>query len=860
MAKETGMGRIESFWNRVVEAKIPTDLMPLPLLGAVAYLLFRHAATIRPAEGALLIVATAGLLRVGQRWWGWQRGLSKDGFLLDWGHRILLGERTSTVAPEGIRLEDRHLARALNAVIEDLQGGRAELLALRHAMTREWRELDGLVGAVQRHHSAEERTRLEASARLKSLGHDLKAAIEDTLRLEQIELNHRLQAEQSRIQGHAFRSTLDQLRTGLEHFETLLEELQDSFPRLRREEDALGRLADAGLRQGGRLALSVKGLVAHTPRLVDETHSRMEWLSRLRRSADGVRDQTEALARRLEGFRQEAQARIRSFGGAQGSMKELDHVAQQTGLLAVNAAILAQQGGGSAGMEVIGGKLRSLADQTAAGATGMERVLDEYQHGLERETAGLWDLQEVTHKLLADVHELLRTAGHLDHQGHDLERALETHMGLVDQARQSSEQAELFLHEVSARAMAMEAAHGRQWGVEAKITPERENLSRLGARLAEVGEGMARISQQNIDQIWDILSRHQEIRRTDVYRQVTSDELPHLADAVEGADAAWNRIVWARSHRQGRLMDHVPHQPPMGRLHPDGGLRLLLLESDALRRPEASALESWSCDATGQDWNLCLLESLRTESHRLALLALLKESPLSECFPGMELRIAPDGANLRLPHPYPALPAFLAGLRLELAVEPELWDHPFREARPWIPQVQRFIWVGPDAGGGRQHQGMCLAHAWVRDDPRHETFLPWLAHAGHRPPCPWLDEGSVEDRLVDSLSVRCLGLDADPAVLHPIRDRLLQAGAIEGPGGMVLCAVNISHAHPEALLLRLFQPGAELAGALHSDLLPFQLRVRNEVLRGATGDPYQAAWSILEDLHRLGWVMPLPSE
>ena len=859
MAEEKGMGLGRSLWKWASGSKLHMDLMGLPFLGLVAYLLFRHASALAPAEGALLIVATAGLLRAGLRWWDWQRGLASDGSLMDWVQRTLGGERKPMPIPKGLREPDERVAEALNAALEDVQAGQGELQDLRKALRRDWSELDAALASIQQFHAVEADHRNQGAARLASLGQELKTAIEDTLRLDQIELNYRLRADQFRLQGQAFRSTLDQLREGLDHFENLLEELQDTFPRLRREEDALGRLADAGLRQGARLSLSVKGLVAHTPRLVDETQARTEGLRRLRHSADGVRDQAEALARRIESFREEAQARIRTFGGAQGTLKELDHVAQQTGLLAVNAAILAQQEGGSAGMAAIGGRLRFLADQTAEGASGMERTLSEYQQGLERETSNLWDLQEVTQKLMADVHELLRTVGNMDHQGHDLERALESHMGLVDQVRQSSERAELSLHEVGARSMAMEAAHVRQWGVEAKITPQRERLSRMGLRLTEVGGELAHISQQNIDEIWDILGRHQEIRRTGVYRQVTSGELLHLVELPGNAEAAWNGIAWARAERRSRLLELDPAvSPPIGRRDSEGGLHLQLLGQDALQRPEPSALEAWECDATGQAWGLHLAGSLRTESHRLGLLALLKESPLALCFPGVDIHIASLGAQIRLPHPYPGLPAFLAGLRLELPVSPELQDHRFREDGRSLPEAQGLIWIGPGQGGGVQNACMRLVHAWVRDDHRHESFLPWLPYDGHRQPCPWLGDTGGEEGLPEPLPLRCLGLEADPAVLNPIRDRLAAAGAIEGTGGVVLCAIGIGHSHPEALLLRLFQPDVDLAGAPHPELVPFQIRLRDEVLGGATGDPYRASWSLLEDLQRAGWLMPLP--
>ncbi|MFN7957056.1 MAG: methyl-accepting chemotaxis protein [Holophagaceae bacterium] len=835
------------------------DLIGLPVLWLMAYLLFRHASALTPGEGALLIVVTGGLVRAGLRWWDWQRGLASDGSLMDWVQRVIGGERKPITVPAGLREQDERLAEALNAALTDVQKGQSELADLRRALNRDWRELDAALASIQQLHEVEAQQRSQGSAQLASLGQDLKKAIEGTLHLEQIELNYRLRADQFRLQGQAYRSTLDQLREGLDHFENLLEELQDTFPRLRREEDALGRLADAGLRQGARLSLSVKGLVAHTPRLMDETQARTEGLGRLRHSADGVRDQAEALARRIESFREEAQARIRSFSGAQGTLKELDHVAQQTGLLAVNAAILAQQEGGSAGMAAIGGRLRFLADQTAGGASGMERTLDEYQRGLEHETASLWDLQEVTQKLMSDVHELLRTVGSMDHQGHDLERALEAHLGLVDQVRQSSDRAELFLHEVGARAMAMEAAHVRQWGVEAKITPQRERLSRMGLRLTEVGNELARISQQNIDEIWDILARHQEIRRTEAYRQATSGELPRLVEAPGASEAIWNAIAWARAERRLRLLERDPSAPlPIGRQDAEGGLCFQLLGQDSLHRPEPSALEAWRCDVTGQAWDLHLLRSLRTESHRLGLLALLKESPLARCFPGMDVHIASEGVQIRLPHPYPGLPAFLAGLRLELPVAPELHHHPFREEGRKAPEVQGLIWCGPGQGGGVRNACMRLVHGLVRDDHRHESFLPWLPQDGLSKPCPWLGETEIETRLPEPSRVRCLGLDADPAILRPYRDKLTAAGAVEGDGGAVLCAIAVGHAHPESLLLRLFQPDADLAGAFHPSLVPYQIRLRDEVLGGATGDPYQAAWALLGDLRREGWVMPLP--
>ena len=854
------MGQLGVVWKQVSESRILVDLAQILLLGAVAYLLFHQAGTLGPAEGALLIMVAAGLLRLGRHGWEWQRRMTRDGSLVDWVQRTQRGEREPRTLPEGLTERDHWVAGALNGVIEDLQGHRSELAELRQAITRDWRELDVLLEAIQQQREAEVEARLQGGTRLEALGRDLKAVLDRTLRLDQIELSYRLRADQSRLQGQAFRGTLEQLRASQEQFETHLEELRDTFPRLRREEDVLRRLADAGLRQGARMNLSVKGLVAHTSRLVEDASTRAEWLHKLRLTSDGARDHIEALARRMEGFREEAQSRIRSFGGSLGPLKELDQVGQHMGLLAVNAAILAQQETGSTGLAALGGPLRILADQTTECTARIERALGDYQRGLERETAGLWELQEATQRLFSEMHDLLRTAGHLDQHGQALERALEAHLGLVDQVRQTSERAELSLHEVSERAMAMESAHGRQWSVEAKVTPELERLSRMGKRLAEVGDGLARVSQQNIDEIWDILARHQEIRRTEAYRQVTSDGLSQLMDAPEGAEAAWNGINWARAKRRARLEEGGGGRPPVGRMDPDGGLRMLLLGLDSLARPEASALESWTSDPTGQVWELGLLSSLRTESHRLALMALLKECPLAASFPALNMRITPEGVCIQLPHPYPGLPEFLAGLSLELTVEPNLRDHPFREVPPRTPEVQRLAWLGPGQGGGLRNPHMRLVHTWVSDQHHHECVLPRLPYRGARPPCPWSEDDDVQEILSAPLAVRCLGFGTDLAALLPIQDRLVRAGATEGPGGLVLCAINIGHPHPEALLLPLFQPDGDLAGAFHPDLDSYQVRLREEVLGGSAGDPYRAAWSILEDLQREGWLMPLPSE
>lgn len=853
------MGPTDTFWKHILDRRAIADLAILPVLGGTAYLLSRASSLLEPLESAALMMAATGLVLLGRRWLAWQRELVPGGFLADWAHRILEGDRRQAVAPPGLGTEARLAAQAMNAVIQAGQEAEADLARLRSATARDWRDLDGLIGTVQLQQEVRDEAYRSAQARLGSLGRELKSAVESALHLEHLELDHRLRADQNRLQGQAFHAALEQMQSGLDQVGDLLEELHSSFPRLRREEDALGRLADSGLRQGARLGLAVKGLVAHTPRLLDETKARTEQLRRFRHAADGVRDQAEALSRRIGAFRDETQGRIRAFGSAQGSLRSIDQVAQQTGLLAVNVAILAQQGGGATGLQAIGGRLRNLAGQTAEGATDLERAMDQHQQGLERELGGLWDLHEVTQQLVSSVQAFLRMSGQLDQQGQELERALETHLGLVDQVRQASERAERSLHEVAERSTAMESALVRQWGVEAKMVPELERMARLSLHLKDVGEGLARASQQNIDEIWNILGRHQELRRQEPYRLVVSGGLDGLFGSGGADGSAWNRITWARAERRTRLFEGLGGSlPPYGVHDEQGRTRLLLLGQDALGRPEPSALQDWTCDEAGQRWHLSLLEPLRTEHHRLSLLEVLKESALGACLPGLELRIFPEGVVLELASPYPGLSRFLAGLDLALPVEAEAWDGQLREPIPRMVLSQRFLWVGPEMPFDLRHAFIRLIHGWVRDDHRHEGFLLGLPYEGHRPPCPWLAEGEGAAFPEERPRLRCLGLGADPSGLHSLRDRLLEAGAEEGDGGAILCTAALTHAHPEALLLRLFQAGSGLADGTHPDLVAFRSRCQLEVLAGMSPDPYRAAWRLLEDLQGRGWVLPLP--
>ncbi len=854
------MGRDRSLWEHFGGGRLIVDAVILAVLGLLEYAILSYPSSIRPGEGAVLVMAFAALLILGRRGLSWQRDLALDAFLPDWVARVARGSRERTQVPPGLSTEAGLTARALDHLLVDVQEAREALGDLQEAVVRDWREVDAALAEVQRQQTADRENRSRAAGRLAGAGAELKAVFEDTLQLDRIELDQRLRADQWRLQAQAFVGSLEQVKGGLDQFENLVEELRDTFPRLLREGDALGRLANSGMRHGARLGMAVRGLVEHTPRLLEETKTRLEQFRHFRKAADELRDQAEALGRRMEGFRIDALDRTRAFGGVQGSLKVIDDAAQQAGLLAVNAAILSQQGNGGAGVQAIGGRLRHLAGQTARGAAEVERALEEHARGLDQESAGLWTLQEVTETLLAGIQNLLRSSAYLDQQGQELERLLDTQVAQVDHVRQMSEHAELALHEVGERARAIEGAMGRLWAVEAKLLPELERLSRGGARLTESGRDLSRISQQNIEEIWSILARHQAIRRNGAYRQVTAGELGRLLDPPSADEGAPARVAWIRSLRRGRLAGSGMPPALRGSREPDGTVQLRLLGLDALGLPEPAALQQFVWSRGGRDWRLDLREELRSEDHRMALLETLRRSELQACFPDLQTRITPEGAFLSLPFAFGQLPTFLAGLALDLPLGAEGWEGPLRTPTPVPEARQAFLWAGPDLDPGLRREVMRRVHGLVHDVPDHHLLLPEAPYEGERPPCLWLgeaEEASVE--LSEALPFRFEPLGVPETALLEWRERVLQCGGREGPEGVALVVARLAPIDPALLLVQLFRREARLACMAHPALAPYRDRVRSEVFALEAPDPTRTAWEILEAFRTEGWLLPLPA-
>ncbi len=861
MESQTGM-RMEqdhSLWEHFGGGRLVVDAVILAVLGSLEYVILSHPASVQPGEGAVLVMAFAALLILGRRGLSWQRAQALNAFLPDWAGRVLEGSRQPVEPPSGLPEEAELASRALNAVLAEARQAAGSLAELREAVLRDWQEVDRSLREAERQQAREREERHQAADRLAEASAELRSAFEDTLQLDRIELDQRLRADQWRLQAQAFTAYLDQVKAGLDQFENLLEELRDTFPRLLREGDALSRLANSGLRHGARLGMAVRGLVAHTPRLLEEAAARTDQFRQFRKAADELRDQAEALGRRLETFRTEALDRTRAFGGVQGSLRVVDDAAQQAGLLAVNAAILAQQGGGTAGVQAIGGRLRHLAGQTSRGAAEIERAMEAHARGLDRETAGLWDLQEVTESLLASIQNLLRWAGHLDQQGQELERLLDGEVTHVDQVRQMSERAELALHEVGERAHATESAMARLWNVEAKLLPELERLARGGTRLEDSGKDLSRISQQNIEEIWGILGRHQQIRRTEAYRQVMSGDLARLMAPPPADDSAAARLAWTRTSRQFRLVEGGALPMPRGWRGEEGETRLQLLGLDALGMPEPSALARVDWSQGGLEWRLDLREELRSEHLRMNLLETLRQSDLERCLPGTQIRIASEGVRLRLKRPFAQLPRYLAGLDLWLPLDPGDWPGPIREASLPPRVVQALLWTGPELDGEVRALVRERVHALVQEVPGHHLLLPGALHEGERPPCPWVGESMDHTLgLQGCPPFSLLALGSTEGDLAGWRERLAQAGATEGTSGPVVALVQIRPVDPAMLLLHLFSRPGELAAAEHPELVPLRDRLAREVMAVDAPDSHRSAWALLETLQENGWLMGLP--
>lgn len=244
----------------------------------------------------------------------------------------------------------------------------------------------------------------------------------------------------------------------------------------------------------------------------------------------------------------------------------------------------------------------------------------------------------------------------------------------------------------------------------------------------------------------------------------------------------------------------------------------------------------------------------------MTLLDILRTSDLAQCLPGLQVRVTTEGITMNLPWAFADLPMFIAGLGLELTLGPGEWEGPLRQPRIPDPIIQVFLWGSPALDPIQRESVFRMVHSWIRDEPSHDFLLPMARYEGHRPPCAWLvADLDAQVEVADPFPVRELVLKGEPGCLHAWRDKLFAAGAVAGSGGLTLGAIRLNHAHPEALLLQLFRQDADLAGAFHPDLVPFQERFRREVLAAESPEPYRAAWSLLEDLQRQGWILPLPS-
>ncbi|HEX9081756.1 MAG TPA: hypothetical protein VF768_05720, partial [Holophagaceae bacterium] len=169
-------------------------------------------------------------------------------------------------------------------------------------------------------------------------------------------------------------------------------------------------------------------------------------------------------------------------------------------------------------------------------------------------------------------------------------------------------------------------------------------------------------------------------------------------------------------------------------------------------------------------------------------------------------------------------------------------------------------WTGPELEAGARALMRERLHALVQEFPGHHLLLVGAPHDGERPPCPWVGESMDPNLgLAEVTPLRWLGLGGVDPELAGWRDRLVQAGALEGHDeGPALAVLRVSPLDPVILLTHLFRADLALAGGSHPDLQPFREQLVRDVLSVEAAEPHRAAWDLLEQLQAREWLMGLP--
>ncbi len=851
-------------WRHFGGSQLIVDAGVMAVLGGAMALVLLHPGVLSPLEGALLMAGVGFLLILGRRAIAWPRAVPTQAFLPEWAERVLAGERRPTPPPHDLSPEQLMVAQALSQAMSEILSLRQDLDFLRSTLSEDWAETDQELSRLE---LARENGILAQSKMIEEievLGQELKK------RLDAPELAHRITARtrglgiDTDVDRALFQDEVEQFRHGMERLGELTDHVRDSVPRLRKEAEQLTALGFGAGRRSSRLWAAIQAMSGQAERLVNSSRSRRNGLAVLRGLGDRLHEEGDGLKRRLAQLRMKGEARALPLGRIEESLRAIDQVAHQTGLLAVNAAILAQEQRGSRGFQVIGSKIRLLAEQTALGAAEVSRGVAEHRQGMNTEERRLDELQEAVDGVLTALHEFQALHAQLDHQGMELERALESHQELVRSMEGAGKSAVEALKEIQARADGVETAVTRQRAVEQETNREKQDLFSRAERIEEHAVRLMRSEESALADLWIVLDRHAQVRASAPFRSFHSGrfdamslELNHLQRRER---ENWKRLEWSRgAHR--RVMPTQDEIPLEGVTDSLGRRRLLLLRRDALGLARPSALESLRCDVHGGVWTLQLRESLRNQESSLAMLVALREALAEHWVDQPEMLLTRDGVQLDLGGPFPDFPDLLAGLAVTVPVPEDAGELQWREVELAPRMEQRLLWLHPSIDREGRAALLTRLHDQVAHLPAHESLLMKVPKKD-RPPCIRCAQTGPEasvHRLPSGIKgIRPWGVDADPGKGSVWIEAMGLPATSDAASPLVLGAVALPYPRPEALLLALLHPSANLGFELDPALQRIKALFTMEVLGGQAADPTERSWVLLDELVQGAWLAPLP--
>ena len=243
----------------------------------------------------------------------------------------------------------------------------------------------------------------------------------------------------------------------------------------------------------------------------------------------------------------------------------IDDVADQTGLLALNAAIIAAQAGEHGkGFAVVADEIRGLAERTAVSTREIADIIANLQHGTEEAVKAMTTGSERVYQEAARS----KTAGEaLDKIRSSTLKAMEQVRSIVratqEQSR-GSQQITSSMNQVASMLGQIAAAIKQQTAGIRQLARATESLKEIASMSKQSTGEQAKGSRQigaNMEQIRTMIERIDEATREQIQRnrQVVEavSSIRQIAEGNASRTAAMDRVVEILSHQTTALEDEV---------------------------------------------------------------------------------------------------------------------------------------------------------------------------------------------------------------------------------------------------------------------------------------------------------------